>query len=178
MSIDPQTPFWHAIERDPSVPGPRLVFADWCAENGLATMAEVQRWLAATGRYPVEWRTKSWNLPGLTWRWINHWYRDWHRSVIGQDLDNRLIPAVLPQGLFEQLFAWYYSPMYSDPRTDNYYLSLRTAEKRLAAAWRRATRPRRWYTFWHRPWVPDWTPVALVSGEPSTEPTLGEEDRP
>jgi uncharacterized protein (TIGR02996 family) len=51
---DPEDVFWSLIESDPTNPTHRLIFADWCDENDQPTMGDVQRWLAATRRFPQQ----------------------------------------------------------------------------------------------------------------------------
>ena len=142
---DPQVPFWDAIEHDPSAKGPRLVFADWCDEQGLSALAEAQRWLAATGHRP---RTRF-QLPAGKAEKLFGWYGA-HAGQKG--------PEFLQPDLMQHVFGG--DPEYSMGHFRQIYRSRRAAEEALAVAWAAATRPSHVWEFWRQPWVPDYEPVA------------------
>ena len=44
--------FLKAVEADPSLPGPKLVYADWLEEDGNDALAFAYRWAAKRGKWP------------------------------------------------------------------------------------------------------------------------------
>jgi uncharacterized protein (TIGR02996 family) len=139
MSIENQNPedaFWRMIESDPTNPSHRLLFADWCDENDKPIMADVQRWLAATGRAPTQ--------VGLLWIWSKG-------GVAQLDRSN------LPQKLFRALEKF---PNYIRQNSITLgvaFLRYREAEEALVPAWLEAIR-RRWFS---RSWKPTFLPISF-----------------
>jgi uncharacterized protein (TIGR02996 family) len=128
--IDPEDLFWQQIQDRPGDPIPRLLYADWCDENDRPNMAEVQRWLAATGLRAAHHNG--------SWIWM--WYRaadhptDWCRLPLRLFNSIRNAPhsrwprpmGMIPVGEECRLFA-----------------SQRESEVALEAAWEHATSRRR-----------------------------------
>jgi uncharacterized protein (TIGR02996 family) len=101
--------FLAAILEAPDDPTPRLVYADWCEENGKPDFAYALRWMLARGLAPA-------HLPQRKlWPWM--WFRasplggaDWVKRE-----KRRHQPAIMPVLLFDLL-----------PTPDPHYQSFRS----------------------------------------------------
>jgi uncharacterized protein (TIGR02996 family) len=134
---DPEEPFWHQIEEQPGNPLPRLIFADWCDENDRAGMATVQRWLAATGRFPAF-------VDGGSWYWV---------SEVAPIRDSVPLHCLLPRALFVEMVPTLHSA-HSTP-FDFEYANAREAEDAIEIGWPEATK-RRWFG---QTWRPDFRAI-------------------
>lgn len=139
--IDPETLFWRQIEIRPDDPIPRLLYADWCDENDRPIMAEVQRWLAATGH-------RAAHHDG---NWIWMWYR-----TADHPTDSCRIPRRLFNSIQNVPCSRWPRPMGMIPVGEEYRLfdSQRESEMALEAAWEYATSRRRLFMRFH----PDYAP--------------------
>jgi uncharacterized protein (TIGR02996 family) len=133
----PEDAFWQQIEARPGEAMPRLLFADWCNENDRPVMAEVQRWLAATGRKPHFWKD-------------NHWFWLSDRSTFEQPVE---AIQTMPDELAKQIAS---NAPGRIPSSNGYIVfgSQRQAEEALVSAWVAATSR----GFFRRPWRPDHLP--------------------
>jgi uncharacterized protein (TIGR02996 family) len=124
---------WEALlDREPDTADLRLQYSDWLEEQGLLDRAEVQRWLARTGKRP--------NPTGIDWEW----WREGESAVERGIAPHRMLPAVL----FNHLPAkpaipsqdWPYPPdkkQPGDPSRVGYrtYSTRQAAEEALVRAW-------------------------------------------
>jgi uncharacterized protein (TIGR02996 family) len=139
-SIDPEDLFWERIRDRPSDPIPRLLYADWCDENDRPVMSVVQRWLAATRRWPIP--------DDEGWEW-------WGCEDCGLEVADS---GLLPLPLFNKLpFRWEGDRL-GDPVVAVRYCGMKPAEEALAAAWALATE-KKWF---RAAWDPDFGAVRTL----------------